>query len=171
MIDGHDQVWRGNSKARFSSEGSGGKLMLAAIALNLCTLGDPYIYYGSEQVFDGQGSDDGNGHSGDQCIREAMFGGGFGAFRSHGKHFFDESKTIYTKVAKVVAIRNQELPLRRGRQYLREISADGVNFGLPTKLGSDKIKSIVAWSRIFDTVELPCHQYRRSEFIDSLGDC
>jgi glycosidase len=155
MVDDHDQVWRGSHKGRFSSEGSGGKLTLAALALNLCTLGIPCIYYGSEQAFDGQGDDDGNGHAADQYIREAMFGGGFGAFRSHGKHCFDESSTTYNEVAEVAKARSQEIALRRGRQYLREISGDGVNFGLPYKLG-DKIKSVVAWSRIIDNLEVLC---------------
>lgn len=155
MLDDHDQVWRGHNKARFASDGAGSKLAIAALALNLCTLGIPCIYYGSEQGFDGQGDDDGKGHAADQYIREAMFGGGFGAFRSHGKHCFDESNTIYTEVGKVVNVRNQEIALRRGRQYLREISGDGVNFGLPYRMG-DKIKSVVAWSRIIDTVEILC---------------
>ncbi|KAH6722934.1 alpha-amylase [Leptodontidium sp. MPI-SDFR-AT-0119] len=155
MVDDHDQVWRGNSKARFASEGPGGKLVLAALAMNLCTLGIPCIYYGSEQGFDGQGGNDGRGHSADQYIREAMFGGEFGAFRSRGKHCFDESNTIYVEVGKVANVRNQEIALRRGRQYLREISGDGVHFGLPYRMG-DRIKSVVAWSRIIDNVEVLC---------------
>lgn len=46
--------------------------MLCALALNICTLGIPSIYYGSEQQFDGAGDSSG-------YIREAMFGGEFGA--------------------------------------------------------------------------------------------
>lgn len=155
MVDDHDQVWRGNTKARFASEGAGDKLGVAALALNLCTLGIPCIYYGSEQGFDGQGDDDHKGHAADQYIREAMFGGNFGAFRSHGKHFFDESNTIYTEIGKVVNFRSREIALRHGRQYLREISGDGMSFGLPYRMG-DKIKSVIAWSRIIDTTEVLC---------------
>jgi glycosidase len=56
MIDDHDQIWfPDNRKERFSFAGGGAKLMLSAIALNLCTLGIPCIYYGSEQGFDGNG--------------------------------------------------------------------------------------------------------------------
>jgi hypothetical protein len=43
MIDDHDQVWRNaDDKARFCSEGEGDKLDLAAVALNLTTLGIPW---------------------------------------------------------------------------------------------------------------------------------
>lgn len=69
MIDDHDQVWRGASnKARFCSDDVGPDLALAAVGLNLTTLGIPCLYYGTEQQFDGRGD-------GDRYIREAMFGG------------------------------------------------------------------------------------------------
>src|SRR6266849_9146811 len=68
MIDDHDQIRKGDNKARFSANDQGDKLMVSAIALNLCTLGIPCIYYGSEQGFDGAGGND-------LYIREAMFGG------------------------------------------------------------------------------------------------
>lgn len=51
------------------------------------------------------------------------------------------------------------MALRRGRQYLREISGDGMVFGYPHKLGGGeggRMKSIIAWSRIFDGVEILC---------------
>jgi hypothetical protein len=85
-----------------------------------------------------------------------MFGGGFGAFRSHNRHCFDESKAVYKGLAEIAAIRTKELALRRGRQFLREISGNGTDFGYPYKMGADKIKTIIAWSRIFDGVELLC---------------
>ena len=44
------------------------------------------------------------------------------------------------------------MALRRGRQYLRPISGDGLHFGLPTLVG-DQIRSIVAWSRLFNDEE------------------
>jgi hypothetical protein len=49
--------------------------------------------------------------------------------------------------------RKDEAALRRGRQYLREISGDGVNFGLPCMLGG-QIRSLVPWSRLFDDQEV-----------------
>ncbi|KAF2120358.1 glycoside hydrolase superfamily [Lophiotrema nucula] len=148
MIDDHDQVWRGESKERFCFGQNGSELCLAALALNLTTLGIPCIYYGTEQQFDGQGNSD-------RYIRETMFGGSFGAFRSKDRHFFDEANTVFQEVAKITQLRNEYAALRRGRQYLREISGNGKDFGLPRKLG-ETMKSIVAWSRVFADQEVLC---------------
>jgi len=52
-----------------------------------------------------------------------------------------------------VKIREREITLRRGRQYLRQISGDGVNFGFPFILGS-RMRSVVAWSRLFVDQEI-----------------
>ncbi len=116
--------------------------------VNALTLGIPCIYYGSEQCFDGHGGND-------RYIREAMFGGEFGAFRTRGVHFFDEDNQIYQELAKILDIRRQNIVLHRGRQYLREISAanDGVNFSLPETVGRE-IRSVVPWSRIFNAKEM-----------------
>lgn len=165
MIDDHDQVWRGNYKGRFCSDGSGQdddgkKLVVAAVALNLFTLGIPCIYYGTEQAFDGQGGSD-------QYIREAMFGGSYGAFRSRGRHFFSEGEKeeeqtnhpIWTGIAGLARLRASEISLRRGRQYLREISGDGINFGYPTNISGGSVavvRSVIAWSRLFADEELLC---------------
>lgn len=149
MINDHDQVCKGEHKARFCATGDGGKLVLGALALNAMTLGIPCIYYGTEQRFDGRGDGDGA----DRYIRETMFGGLFGAFRSKGRHFFDEGSELFHELAEILRLRDKKLPLRRGRQYLREISGDGVNFGLPRVMGG-RMLSVVAWSRILDKTEL-----------------
>lgn len=146
MVDDHDQVWKGSYKARFSAGNNDQRQTLNALALNQTTMGIPCIYYGSEQCFDGQGGSD-------RYIREAMFGGEFGAFRSRGRHFFNEEGWVYQELAKIIAIRKEKLPLRRGRQYLRPISGDGVNFGLPQSLGGP-IRSIIPWSRVFNDEEI-----------------
>ena len=146
MIDDHDQIRKGNNKARFCANDQSDRLMLSAIGLNLCTLGIPCIYYGSEQAFDGAGGND-------RFIREAMFGGAFGAFRGRGRHCFDEQNPIYFEVAKIIKLRDAEIALRRGRQYLRPISGDGVTFGLPTLMG-DRMRSIVPWSRMMSEQEV-----------------
>jgi glycosidase len=161
LFDDHDQVRKGEHKARFAagvlSEGrstpspslvseQNRKLLLNVLALNVATLGIPCIYYGSEQGFDGEGGSD-------RYIREAMFGGEFGAFRSRGRHFFDEDNPIYQGLAGLLALRRQKIALRRGRQYLRQISGDGQNFGFPQVLGK-RMRSIVAWSRHFDDQHL-----------------
>jgi len=43
--------------------------------------------------------------------------------------------------------------LRRGRQYLRQISGDGSNFGFPRILDG-RMRSIAAWTRILDKQEV-----------------
>jgi glycosidase len=146
LFDDHDQVRKGAHKARFCADEVGEKLLLNVLALNATTLGIPCIYYGSEQGFDGAGGND-------RYIRESMFGGRFGAFRSCDRHCFSEDTPVYRELAKILAIRQEKLALRRGRQYLREISGDGQHFGLPHMIGNE-IRSVVPWSRIFSDQEL-----------------
>jgi glycosidase len=146
MIDDHDQIRKGNNKARFCATDQGGKLILSAIALNLCTLGIPCIYYGSEQAFDGAGGND-------RYIREAMFGGEFGAFRRRSRHFFDERNPIHIELAKICRIRQVNIAIAAWPQYLREISGDGVNLGFPFLMGA-RMRSVVAWSRLFVEEEI-----------------
>jgi hypothetical protein len=118
---------------------------VAAIALNATTLGIPCLYYGSEQGFDGHGSND-------RYLREAMFGGEFGPFRSRHAHAFDEDNETYRQVSRVLAVRRRLPALRRGRQYLRQISGDGTRFGYPQLFGGE-MRSVVAWSRLFAGTE------------------
>jgi glycosidase len=146
MVDDHDQVAKGERKARFAARDDGVRFLLAALAMNALSLGIPCVYYGSEQAFDGEGGND-------RYIREAMFGGAFGAFRSRGRHCFDEGHPVYRELATILGLRRQTLALRRGRQYLRPISGDGTDFGLPAMIGG-QIRSVVPWSRIFADQEV-----------------
>jgi hypothetical protein len=79
LYDDHEQLRKGQGKARFCADRDGSRLALNALALNATTLGIPCIYYWSEQCLDGNGASD-------RYIREAMFGGEFGAFRSRHRH-------------------------------------------------------------------------------------
>jgi glycosidase len=149
MFNDHDQVSHGSAKARFCADAGKAKLVLNALALNIFTLGIPCIYYGTEQGFNGHG----DGEGADRYIREAMFGGDFGSFESKGVHFFNEKNPVYTEFAKLATVRAEHPALRRGRQYLRPISGDGQNFGLPEMIGG-KISSLVPWSRILSDSEI-----------------
>jgi len=149
FFNDHDQVSKGQQKARFCADSDGANLVLNALALNATTLGIPCIYYGTEQSFNGHGSGDGA----DRYIREAMFGGDFGSFESKGFHFFNEDISVYKEFSKIIKIRKEKAALRRGRQFLRPISGDGQNFGLPVMLGS-QIRSIIPWSRILSDTEI-----------------
>ncbi len=147
LFDDHDQVRKGQQKGRFcAGDSSFKKLLINVLALNLTTLGIPCIYYGTEQGFDGGGDND-------RYIREAMFGGEFGAFRTRGLHFFDETGFVFKELGKINALRKQKIALRRGRQYLRSISGNGVDFGIPQFFG-ERMQTIVPWSRSFDDQEL-----------------
>ncbi len=146
MVDDHDQVYRGNCKARFCAGENGRQVVFNVLALNAMTLGIPCVYYGTEQSFDGAGDSD-------RYIREAMFGGAFGPFRSRNRHCFDEDNPLCREFAKILKIRREHIALRRGRQYLREISGNGIDFGLPQMIGNE-IRSVVPWSRILDDQEM-----------------
>lgn len=147
MIDDHDQVRKGSDKARFCAHG-GYEHLLSAIALNLTTMGIPCLYYGTEQGFDGAGPHD-------RFLRECMFGGRFGSLQSTGRHFFSETHDVFREVAKIARLRRDRIALRRGRQYLREISGSGTNgtFGPPHMIGGE-MRSVVPWSRIFNNREI-----------------
>lgn len=150
LFDDHDQVRKGNNKARFCGDkaNDGYRHLKAVLGLNLTSMGIPCLYYGSEQGFDGAGDND-------RYLRECMFGGCFGSLKSSGRHFFDESHEIYRFIADVIALRGQHLALRRGRQYLREISASGKpgTFGPPIMIGGE-VRSLVPWSRLFAGTEI-----------------
>lgn len=146
MFDDHDMVEKGNNKSRFCATENGEKVVLNALALNAMTLGIPCIYYGTEQCFNGAGDSD-------RYIRETMFGGKFGSFQSRERHFFNEDNPVYRELAKILEIREQKITLRRGRQYLRPISGNGEDFGLPRML-ENEIRSVVPWSRLLDKDEM-----------------
>jgi glycosidase len=148
MFDDHDQVRKGNNKARFCADYDADKMLLPVLAANLLTLGIPCVYYGTEQYFSGHGDSD-------RYLRESMFGGPFGAFGTKNVHFFSEEGYAYKAFSRLCAIRKQRPALRRGRQYLRETSGDGTHFGLPVMIGG-QIRTIVPWSRILDDAEVLC---------------
>src|SRR5207244_2136847 len=91
-FDDHDQIRKGERKSRFAHDEAlgqrNGARSVAALAFLATTMGIPCIYYGTEQQFDGHGESD-------RFIREAMFGGEFGAFESRRRHFFDETHPTY----------------------------------------------------------------------------
>jgi len=149
LVDDHDQVRKGGSKMRFCGDRQYCDLAFNVVATQLTTMGIPCIYYGTEQEFDSGGRPSGS----DLVLRENMFGGNFGGKCTRGHHFFDESGPLYEALSKLIDLRKQLLPLRRGRQMLHEISGDGINFGLPHVMG-DRMLSIVAWSRIFVDLEV-----------------
>ena len=152
FFNDHDQVAAEQSKgavrARSGTRSRHAECPRCAGA-HVMTLGIPCIYYGTEQSFDGHGSGDGA----DRFIREAMFGGEFGSFASRQRHFFNEDTAVYRELAKIIQLRQEDRIYTRGRQFLRPISGDGINFGFPAMIG-DQLISIVPWSRLLDDQEV-----------------
>lgn len=127
FVDNHDSFWQPGG--RFGN-GAPDAQVIAAIGYILCALGTGCIYYGTEQGFEG--------HGGDEQIREAMFDQA-----TPGRNLLNPDCTIYKEIAKIAQISQQEQALKFGRMYFREISSDGVHFGLP--FGTDYT---LAFSRI-----------------------
>jgi glycosidase len=140
FLDNHDQGHR--PFRRFMNNVKDDRLAIMGLGFLLCNLGIPCIYYGTEQGFDGGGDRD-------TYVRECMFGGKWGAFDTVGVHFFNEQHSIYKGIAALAKVRREQPALRYGREYFREISGDGKNFGCP-KDGN----CTLAFSRVLDTDEV-----------------
>ena len=178
ILDDHDHVT--GPKVRFSSEAASAHQVVAAVAMQLFSLGIPCVYYGTEQSFAGPEvserpflpSYNGGDHA-DRYLREAMFGPrhprraglaglpdgasvedrelpGFGPFGTAGAHCFNPNSPTYRRIAALAALRKQFPVLRQGRQYLRPIS----NFGAPFAIG--RPGELIAWARILNDEEALC---------------
>jgi glycosidase len=161
MFDDHDQVGA-THKFRFCDDrGDSYRLLRAALGINLTTAGIPCIYYGTEQGFNGTdhrtGDRDEDKAFSDVFLRECMFGGPFGSLQSTGRHFFNEDHEVFRFVQKLCELRRQHMTLRRGRQYLRQVSESGAEseFYYPQPLGG-RLQWVIGWSRIFAEREYLC---------------
>lgn len=169
MIDDHDQTWQPfGQKWRFCSDADAAKMLNATLGMNLCTMGIPCIYYGTEQRFDGTSEEPAphaKDHFADQFIREAMFGGPFGAFGSHDRHFFDESAPTYRVVYDLTQLRANQMALRRGRQYLCTVSSASMAHRFPyfSDIPSRHSGSVIAWLRAYDGEEVLCAMNTNTE--------
>jgi len=117
FLDNHDQIGM-DYKRRFAA-GAPDEQVIAGVGYLVCALGTPCIYYGTEQGFAGEGN-------GDEFIREAMFDLG-----DYSKNLLNPDCSIYREIAKIARLNKELEALRFGRMYFREISGNGVDFGLP----------------------------------------
>ncbi len=170
ILNDHDHVI--GEKLRFSVGVSQPHQVVVPVAIQLCTLGIPCIYYGTEQALAGPEASEwkwlpawGGGDHADRYLREAMFGPdhplveagkdythdetlpGFGPFGTAGYHCFDVNHPAYVRIQQLTAVRRNYPVLRFGRQYLRQISFLDAPFDI---YGNGEI---VAWSRILDEEE------------------
>jgi glycosidase len=167
----HDHVF--GAKVRFAADSSNDHQAAAIAGLQLFTLGIPCLYYGTEQGLAGGAEADqrqylSNWGGHDCLLREAMFGPehpraagwpgaqgnidaqatGFGPHGTAGWHVFNPKHPVYMRIAELAHIRRIFKPLRRGRQYQRQVSFLGYPFAYPGH------GQIIAWSRIFDDQEV-----------------
>jgi glycosidase len=140
FVDNHDQMAR--PYRRFMHNNPYPQQAVLALGYLLTSQGIPCVYYGTEQGFDGAGDSD-------SYVRECMFGGKWGAFDSMGAHFFNPQHEIYQGIKAVADVRAREPALRYGRQYFREISGNGSDFGHPING-----QCTLAYSRLLDTEEV-----------------
>ena len=140
FVDNHDQMSR--PYRRFMHRNPCAAQAVLAAGYLLTSQGVPCIYYGTEQNFDGGGDCD-------MYVRECMFGGTWGAFASAGHHFFNPRHPTYQGIARIAAVRRGQPALRYGRQYFREISGNGRDFGHPLDG-----QCTLAFSRILDSTEV-----------------
>jgi glycosidase len=115
FVDNHDSFWQ--PTGRFG-RGATDEQIIGAAGFLLTTLGTPCLYYGTEQGLSGSGDDN--------SIREALFD-----VQAGGTNILNPGCNIYRAIGEIAAVRRARAELRFGRMYYRQISGDGVNFGLP----------------------------------------
>jgi glycosidase len=140
FVDNHDQL--GRNKRFLHGDGKYKQQAVLAVGYLLTSMGVPCLYYGTEQGFDGGGKDD-------RFVRETMFGGKWGAFETRDRHFFNTEHPFYQAISKIAELRRAEPALRYGRQYFREISANGKDFGHPADA-----RCTLAYSRLLEDDEI-----------------
>lgn len=128
-IDDHDQVGM-DFKHRFGHNAAPEQI-IAGMGFLLCALGTPCMYYGTEQGFTGNGSDD-------SYIREGMFDPD-----DNVSNVLNQDSLIYSKISVLAHLRIKEGALRFGRMYFRETSTDGIYFHYP-----DCPECLLVFSRI-----------------------
>ena len=116
FIDNHDPFWQ--PSGRFSL-GASDEQVIGAIGFLICALGTPCLYYGTEQGFDGKGSDN--------DIREAMFDR-----NELGRNLLNTECKIFKEIAKIAGVMRKTEHLRFGRMYYRQISGNDIDFDFPS---------------------------------------
>lgn len=139
FLDNHDQA------QRFGFTGP--TQLLDQIELGLGCLfslqGIPCLYYGTEQGL--SGTKDAT-HGDDSMVREALWGRTNAGGQPNG---FDTSHQLYRAVKQIAAVRADQPAIRYGRQYFRQVSGNGTEFGI-----SRFPSGVVAFSRILNDAEV-----------------
>ena len=136
FLDNHDQY------QRFNTPGTPPQQILLGLAVLFTLQGIPCVYYGTEQGL--QGTVDAQGQpdlTAPESVREAIWG--------KTPVAFDQTNVFYKDLRTIGNLRNAEPTLQYGRIYFRELSGNGLDFGLSTGLGG-----ILAFSRILAAREV-----------------
>jgi glycosidase len=138
FLDNHDQ------KHRFRYAPSTGPYIydsqfVMGIASLFALQGIPCLYYGTEQGLRGFGN-----HL--ESVREALWGNTNGGQQPNA---FDTNNQFFKAVKEIATVRKQNPALRYGRQYFRQVSGNGREFGL-----SCYKPGILAFSRILNDIEV-----------------
>jgi glycosidase len=128
FLDNHDQ----RSRFRFDNAAFDAQVQLGLACL-MSLPGIPCLYYGTEQGLSGAGGSD-------SAVREALWG---------KVSAFDQNSLFYRTIQQLAAVRAAEPALRYGRFYFRQLSGDGVHFGI-----SDFPGGVLAFSRILNRREV-----------------
>lgn len=130
FLDNHDQ----NNRFYYSApDGRYDLQVTLGITLLFNLQGIPCVYYGTEQGLHGSGNRV-------ECVREALWG---------KDDAFDVGHPFYKAVQLLSAVKESNPALRYGRQYFREISGNGRDFGF-----SEFAPGVMAFSRILGDTEV-----------------
>jgi glycosidase len=130
FIDNHDIDRRFHNK-QFSGQT---RVILACL---MTMQGIPCIYQGNDQGFDGFAPDNDRRR---EYARETMWG---------KPDSFSTQNEFYKLIRKLSGLRDQYPALRYGRQYFRECSGNGIDFGFSTDPGG-----VISFSRILNDKEM-----------------
>lgn len=133
FLDNHDMRQR-IRWADSDAPGAFDQQVVLAVALLFGLQGIPCLYYGTEQALCGHGNSD-------WCVREALWGKSGGGF--------DRSHRFYKAIQELSRIRAEQPALRYGRLYFRQLSGDGIHFGI-----SPFAPGVLAFSRILNDQEV-----------------
>jgi len=132
FLDNHDLDQRFYYQPPNSPHELDDQLVLALTCL-FCLQGIPCVYYGTEQALHGIGNRR-------EYVREALW----------GKHqAFDRQHAFYLAIQQLSIMRSDHPALRYGRQYFRELSGNGTEWG-----PSEFRNGVIAFSRILDDKEI-----------------
>ncbi len=104
-----------------------------ALACLFTLQGIPCVYYGTEMGLAGRGGRP-------EAVRQAMWG---------ISGCFNQNHQIYNTIKDLSELRHREPALKFGRQYFRELSGDGFNFGY-----SEYPSGVLCYSRILNSREI-----------------